>query len=165
MSSPANQNRPSTRRRVAACALAFLGLSAFAGCNQISFLSPSPNVRGITIPLPPPSIVASPEIRIDLEGDLDDLIEPDGTRVSVFEKTSGRGYYTFSAGGSWLVQDVLLDVTDNCLVLSSNDVEGGPSSTQQFKAFITSGEECVPGCSAPDTLGDCVCFEKWNSGC
>jgi hypothetical protein len=135
------------------------------GCNQVSFLLPPPNVRGVTIPLPPPSLTSEPEQKFDIEGDLDEGVDEDGIRVSLFEKRTARGYFTYSVGGSWLIPDVLADVTDNCMTLSSYDYEGRESSRQDFKLFLTEGEECVPGCSAPDDEGMCVCFEKWNAGC
>ena len=149
-------------RRIACSLVALLALGA---CNEVGFLVPPPNPRGITIPLPPPSFSAAPEQRFNIDGDLDESIEATGTRVSVYEKVSGRGYFTYSIEGIWEVPDVLVDVTDNCLVVSSTDGEGEISSRQDFKLFIAEGDACDASCTDPDDLGACVCFEKWNTGC
>ena len=139
-------------------------LSASA-CNEVSFLRPPPYPRGITIPVPPPSFTSETEHRFDVEGDLPPSEAPDATRVELFEKTTGRGYYTHSVGGSWFIPEVLVDLDDHCLTVTSRDETQEISSEQDFKLILETGDACEPGCSAPDDEGNCVCIEFWNSGC
>lgn len=146
--------------------LAAIGLLATgAACNEVSFLVQAPNVRGITIPVPPPSFTGEPLQRVDIDGNLDLATPQTGTRVEIFEQVSGRGYYTFSVEGLWVVPEVLVDVTDNCLVVSSTDDEGQISVRQNFKIFVAEADACDASCSEPDDTGACLCFENWNSGC
>lgn len=153
-----------SRLRALALGSVLFGVGA-AGCNQVSFLLEAPEPRGITIPLPPPSLTSEPLQRFDIEGELDPGVPDDGTRVQIYEKRSQRGYFSYAMGGSWLIQDVLVDVTDNCLAVSSYDENAEQSVVQDVQLVFASGEACVPGCTEPDTEDVCVCFEKRNTGC
>ena len=134
-------------------------------CNQVSFLVPAPNPRGVTIPLPPPSLTAAPVQSFDIEGDLANSAMDDGIRVNLYEETSQRGYFTYTSGGSWLLQDVEVDTTDNCLSVWSSNFEGADSVREFFKLVPQTGDACEPGCSEPDDEGTCICVEIWSAGC
>ena len=142
------------------------GLLLLTGaCNQVSFLVPAPNPRGVTIPVPPPSFTSEPVQSFDIEGELANSAMDDGIRISLFEETSQKGYFTYTAGGSWLLADVEVDTSDNCLSVWSSDFEGQDSVREYFKLQPRTGDECVPGCSEPDQDGVCICVELWSTGC
>lgn len=135
-------------------------------CNQVSFLVPAPAPRGVTIPLPPPSLTAEPVVEVDIEGELANGAMDDGVRVSLYEQETDLGYFTYTVGGGWLIPDVLVDTTNNCLsVWTTNDSEGHESVREYFKLQQRTGDECVPGCSEADQDGVCICIETWSTGC
>lgn len=138
------------------------------GCNETSFLIPSPTLRGITIPLPPPSYADDVLISIDVEGSVPLGFEGPGTRAFLYEKGTGRGYFVFTEEMAFTIRDVLVDIEDNCL--QSWFVEGmnGEESTPvDYKAVLLEGAEACSAvsCSQMDEMGACVCLEKWSAGC
>ena len=155
-----------SRSAVVSVGLALVSLS-LAGCRDYEFLSPAPTLRGITIPLPPPSFVDEILITIDIEGTVPMGFEGPGTEANVFEKGTQRGYFVFTETNDYTVHDVLVDLTDNCIetwVVTSDEEE---STRIDSKAVLLEGDVCGtdPSCSAPDMLGVCVCLEKWPAGC
>jgi hypothetical protein len=139
------------------------------GCNEPRFLIPAPTLRGITIPLPPPSFADEVLVRIDVEGNVPFGFDVPGTQAFLYEKVTGRGYFVDTDGMTYTVYDVLVDVTDNCMQTWFVDgVDGELSSTIDYKAVLREGEEaCTTDktCSAMDELGVCLCLEKWTVGC
>ncbi len=152
-------------RRFTSTALS-IGLVALAGCRDYEFLSPAPTLRGITIPLPPPSFADDLLISIDLEGTVPMGFEGPGTQAFVYEKGTQRGYFVFTDTNEYTVYDVILDLDDNCIETWVVAGEGDESTRVDYKAVLLEGEACAdPSCSAPDQLGACVCLEKWSAGC
>lgn len=138
------------------------------GCNEPRFLIPSPTLRGITIPLPPPSFSDEVLFLIDVEGALPLGSQGPGTRAFLYEKGTGRGYFVFTDQQTYTIEDVLIDITDNCLQTWFVDgVDGEESTGAEYKAVLLEGEEACsdPSCSAMDSLGACVCLEEWTVGC
>lgn len=151
--------------RTIALVLALVPLAA-TGCRDYEFLAPAPNLRGITIPLPPPSFADEKLIHIDLEGTVPMGFEGEGTQAYVFEEGTQRGYFVLSDGPSYTVYDVLIDLDDNCIETWVVTAEGEESTLVDYKAVLLEGEACSDdACSAPDQLGACVCLEKWQAGC
>lgn len=162
------QPTPLSHRWLALAGLVAIGVVT-AGCNDPRFLVPAPTLRGITIPLPPPSFADEVMVRIDVEGNVPFGFDNPGTKAYLLEKSTGRGYFVEAEGISYTIQDVLVDVTDNCLETWFVDgIDGEASSTVDYKAVLREGEEACTaddGCSAMDDLGVCLCLEKWTVGC
>ena len=139
------------------------------GCNEPRFLIPAPTLRGITIPLPPPSFADEVLVHIDVEGNVPFGFDVPGTQAFLYEKVTGRGYFVGTDGMTYTIHNVLVDVTDNCMQTWFIDgVDGEESSTIDYKAVLREGEEaCTTDetCSAMDDLGVCLCLEKWTVGC
>jgi hypothetical protein len=155
-----------TRSAALSVGLALVALSA-GGCRDYEFLSPQATLRGITIPLPPPSFADDVLISIDLEGTVPMGFEGPGTQAFVFEKGTQRGYFVITDTTEYTVYDVLVDLDDNCISTWVVDGMGEESTLVDYKAVLLEGEACVDdsSCSAPDMLGACVCLEKWPAGC
>jgi hypothetical protein len=165
---PVERSTDTRAPRWAALALvAACGLSL--GCNEPRFLVPAPTLRGITIPLPPPSFADEILVHIDVEGNVPLGFDAPGTKAFLYEKVSGRGYFVSTDGITYTIYDVLVDVTNNCMQTWFVDVVDGEQSTAiDYKAVLREGEEdCTSDntCSAMDELGVCLCLEKWPVGC
>jgi hypothetical protein len=155
-----------TRSAALSVVLALAALVGVGGCRDYEFLAASPTLRGITIPLPPPSFADELLISIDLEGTVPMGFEGPDTQAFVFEKGTQRGYFVFTDTSDYTVHDVLVDLDDNCIetwVLAGDE----ESTRVDYKAVLLEGEVCTTdaSCSAPDMLGVCVCLEKWSVGC
>lgn len=155
-----------TRRAALTVGLGLVALSV-GGCRDYEFLAAPPSLRGITIPLPPPSFADEGLITIDLEGTVPAGFVGPGTKALVFEKGTQRGYFVFTDTPDYTIYDLLVDLEDNCIetwVVSEDDEE---STRIDYKAVLLEGEACAEdmSCSAPDLLGACVCLEKWSAGC
>lgn len=138
------------------------------GCNEPRFLIPPPTLRGIAIPLPPPSIADEVLIYIDVEGTVPMGFDHPETQAFVKETATDRGYFVSTQGLEFTIQDVLVDIGDNCLETWFIDgVDGDESSLVSYKAILLEGvEACAdPSCSALDDVGACLCLEKWTTGC
>jgi hypothetical protein len=145
-----------------------MGLLATAlGCNEPMFLTPPPTLRGITIPLPPPSIAAEVLVTIDVEGSIPLGFEGEGTQAFLYEKGTGRGYFVFANEMNYTIYDVIVDIEDNCLESWFVDgIDGEESSVVDYKVVLAEGEACAePTCSQMDDVGACLCLEKWTTGC
>lgn len=158
----------SRRSAAALFAISGLCLTILAGCNEPRFLIPSPTLRGITIPLPPPSFADEVLVHIDVAGNVPLGFDNPGTQAFLYEKSSGRGYFTSTDGMSFTIYDVLVDVGDNCMQTWFVDgIDAEESSTVEYKAVLREGEElCADAsCSEMDEVGVCLCLERWSAGC
>jgi hypothetical protein len=145
-----------------------LALAVFTlACNEPRFLIPSPTLRGITIPLPPPSIAVEAVVTIDVEGGIPLGFEGPGTRAFLYEKGTGRGYFVYAEDQTFTIYDVLVDIDDNCLESWFVDgIDDEESSAVNYKAVLAEGDACMdPSCSEVDQQGACLCLEKWSTGC
>jgi hypothetical protein len=139
-----------------------------AACHHVSFPVDAPSLRGITIPLPPPNWSDEPEQRFDIEGRLPTGYDAPGIAVYLYEKVTGRGYFTYAIDRDFLVEDVLVDLTDNCLETWFIDDESGDESTPtNYKVELVDDPMCAedPTCSEPDEQGVCACLVEWTTGC
>ncbi len=164
---PDQPNTSSSHRWIALASLISI-CAITVGCNEPRFLVPAPQLRGITIPLPPPSYTDEVMIRIDVEGNVPFGFDSPGSQAFLLEKVTDRGYFVDVEGISYTFFDVLVDVTDNCLeVWFVDGVDGEESTLVDYKAVLREGDECTAdeSCSAPDELGVCLCLEKWTVGC
>jgi hypothetical protein len=154
-------------RRWARIASVLAMASVTLACNEPHFLIPSPTLRGITIPLPPPSIAEEGFVTIDVEGAIPLGFEGPGTKAFLYEKGTSRGYFVYADEQTFTIYDVLVDVGDNCLESWFVDgVDEAESTVVNYKAVLAEGEACMePSCSEPDQLGACLCLEKWTTGC
>ena len=163
-----------TRNRKLRCPL--LGLVALTfvavagvGCNSHpAFLVPAPTLRGIAIPLPPPSFADDVLVTIDVEGSVPMGFEGPSTKAFLYEVSTGRGYFVRTENLEFTIHDVLVDINDNCLETWFVDgIDGEESTLVSYKAVLLEGEACMDDstCSAPDDLGACLCLEKWTTGC
>jgi hypothetical protein len=167
------RTRPAARvaARFAARGLHGLVLGVLAtvtiGCNEPRFLIPGPTLRGITIPLPPPSITEEMLVTIDVEGGIPLGFQGPGTRAFLYEKGTGRGYFVYAEQQSFTINDVLVDIEDNCLESWFIDgIDDEESSVVNYKAVLAEGEACLEtSCSQMDQQGACLCLEKWTTGC
>ncbi|NVB42203.1 hypothetical protein G6O69_30550 [Pseudenhygromyxa sp. WMMC2535] len=148
---------------------ALLGLAlSTSACVEHQLLIQAPSLRGITIPLPPPSFADEVIVSIDFEGSVPSGFDVPGTKAYLYEKSTGRGYFTLTEGASFVIYDVLVDIDDNCLETWFVDgFEGEESSVSDYKVALQEGEEAcsASGCSEMDEVGACVCLEKWSLGC
>jgi hypothetical protein len=137
-------------------------------CNEPHFLIPAPTLRGVTIPLPPPSYAEDVLISIDVEGSVPQGFEGPGTRAFLYEKGTGRGYFVFTDESTYTISDVLVDINDNCLENWFVDgMDGEESTAVDYKVVLQEGADACSGttCSAMDDVGACLCLEKWTVGC
>ena len=159
-------NRRGLRLRRAAWAVA--ALLSLSACNQVSFYRRGPSLRGITIPLPPPSFHDEQIVEIDVDGSVPSDAGR-GTQVFLYDYGVQDGYFEYAAeNGSFLFEDVPVDLQDNCLELYYVTPDDEESGSTFYRAVLRNGpEECTElnQCSEQDAEGACVCLEKWNSGC
>ena len=161
------RNRTSRHSLLGLAGLLLVGL-ATVGCNEPRFLIPAPTLRGIAIPLPPPSFAEDVLVRIDVEGSVPMGFEGPHTKAFLYEVSTARGYFVSTEDNEFTVYDVLVDINDNCLETWFVDgVDSEESTLVSYKAVLLEGEECMndSSCSLPDDLGACLCLEKWSTGC
>jgi hypothetical protein len=142
--------------------------TSVVGCNEPRFLVPAPTLRGIAIPLPPPSFADQIQIYIDVEGNVPPGFEHPATQAFLYETQTERGYFAGTIDNEFTIHDVLVVIGNNCLETWFIDgVDGEESSLVSYKAVLLEGDEACagPSCSEIDDLGACLCLEKWTTGC
>lgn len=151
--------------------LALVALLPLAACGgEPIFLRDGPDFRGITVPLPPPSFQGNPVVDVDLEGAFPQGRGGPGSRVFVQETVTDLGYFIDIVDDEpmFLVPDVTLDATDNCLRTWYIDGQDAIESADRFYRVTiqTEPDVCAEGnCSAADEEGACLCIDVRNSGC
>lgn len=141
---------------------AFAGLvlsSLLAGCVQHD---PEPAFRaavflgdrGISIPLPPPSLVDEPEQEVDVEGEVLGLHEQaDGLVVRIVDQAGGAELEAplVEGSSSFRAEGLPIDLSDNCIELWLVDADGREGERAQYQALIDeSGQsiEVSEGCDS-----------------
>ena len=146
---------------------AALLVTALAGCTTVELPSPPPFVRGITVPLPPPSFAEATEIGVTIEGEIVSDPSPDGF-VLLYEIVTDDGRFEYPDDtGAFVFEEVVVNLPGNCLQISEYD---GTTDTfgqiSAMKVQVAVDEACGGAlCSAQDSLGACVCLDSWGVGC
>jgi len=102
--------------------------------------------RGISIPLPPPSLVDEPDQEVEVDGEVVGLQDgvtglvvriTDSVGEADVEIPLADGESTFHAEG------VLLDLTDNCLEIWLRDADGREGDSRSYRAVIDPSDDSV----------------------
>lgn len=107
--------------------------------------------RGISVPLPPPSLTDAPKQDVEVEGQVtgDEAI-PEGTVVHVVDNVGGsESKAVLEPGASRFVADLFVDLQDNCLEVWLETPDGRASAEPAlFHTAITDDDEIAvaPGC-------------------
>jgi hypothetical protein len=100
--------------------------------------------RGISVPLPPPSLVDAPTQEVEVEGEvIGDEAVPEGTVVHLLESVGGEeATVELTSGAKQFVAGLRLDLTDNCLELWLETPDGRMSDEPaRFHAVITEEDD------------------------
>jgi hypothetical protein len=101
--------------------------------------------RGISIPLPPPSLVDDPEQEVDVEGEvigLDD--EVDGLVVRIVDQAGGAELEaTLTESSTFRAEGLPIDLSDNCIELWLVDAEGREGERVQYQALIDESGQSI----------------------
>lgn len=126
-----------------------LSLVYGTGCNSHLLTSPDggPQIgdRGISVPVPPPSLKLAPVQRVDIEGEIGAAAGEPGTRVFLQETERGLdGRVDMPEDdGSFFFEGVELDLTDNCIEVWTEDGDGNDSVHSFFRASIDDDDQSV----------------------
>jgi hypothetical protein len=109
--------------------------------------------RGISIPLPPPSLVDDPEQEVDVEGEVIGLDEAvDGLVVRIVDQSGGAELEVpLTEGSTFRAEGLPIDLSDNCIELWLVDADGREGERAQYQALIDeSGQsiEVSEGCDS-----------------
>jgi hypothetical protein len=108
--------------------------------------------RGISIPLPPPSLVDEPEQDVDVDGEVIGLPDdPTGLMVRIVDSAGGAELDVPLADGSATFhgEGLAIDLSDNCIELWLVAADGREGDRNQYRAIIdASGQsiEVADGC-------------------
>ena len=134
---------------LARTALLALSLVYGTGCNSHLITNPDagPQIgdRGISVPVPPPSLKLMPVQLVDIEGDLGAMDVEPGTRVFLQETQGGLDgrVDTPEDDGSFFFEGVEIDLTDNCIDVWSEDADGNSSVHSFYRASIDVDDQSV----------------------
>ncbi len=136
------------RRALCVLSLAALGASACAVHDAEPAFRATVLIdgRGISIPLPPPSLTAEPQQEVELEGEVIGLDEDgDGLVVRVLEDIGGtdKDVPLAADDSTFVVQGVNLDLTDNCLEVWLEGDDGRQGEHRFYQAVIDESDESV----------------------
>jgi len=129
---------PRTAARLATVAC-LLHLVFGTGCNAHPIVGyddgPQITEKGISVPVPPPSLTAAPVQEVDIEGQLASYEPEPGTVVFLQNAYSDLNYFVEAQpDGGFLFEGVELDLTENCLELWSE--EPGPYGEMSVHSFF-----------------------------
>lgn len=102
--------------------------------------------KGISVPVPPPSLTAAPVQFVEVAGSLGVSSVPPMTITFLYESTSARGYFVYAdEAGNFLFEGVELDLNDNCLEVWFEEPgpEGKKSEHSFFVASIGEDDQSV----------------------
>lgn len=104
--------------------------------------------RGISVPVPPPSLTAAPQQEVDVDGELGDPNSEPNTIVTlwVYGGPEDKGYQIVAdPDGTFHFSGVLIDLTDNCIEVSSEEPGpyGGTSIVSFFRAHIAADDRTI----------------------
>jgi len=101
--------------------------------------------RGISIPLPPPSLVDEPEQDVDVDGEVIGVAAVDGLIVRIVDHAGGAELDVPLADGSnaFHAEGLTIDLSDNCIELWLVDAEGREGARAQYQALIDESGESI----------------------
>lgn len=96
--------------------------------------------RGISIPLPPPSLRDEPEQEVEVSGSAVGLTDTAGDlTVQVYDQVSGESVSAaLTEGEAFVATGLTIDLTDNCLELWLEDLDGNEGEHLLYSAQIES---------------------------
>ena len=144
-----------------------LAILSVAACTNAFLPDNPPSVRGITVPLPPPSFTEATEVGVTIDGQISGAPSAGGF-VLLYETVSDDGRFEYPDDqGGFLFEDVTVGRPGNCLQLSEYDGDTDEFGTVvAMKVVVATDEACMDAlCSTQDALGACVCLEEWGVGC
>ncbi|MGB1700058.1 MAG: hypothetical protein ACPHRO_08905 [Nannocystaceae bacterium] len=155
------------RRRWSRAAAVTLWVLGAVGCTNAFLADPPPFVRGITVPLPPPSFAEATAVTVTIEGET--VNGPtDGSFVLLYETVSEDGRFEYpDEAGLFVFEDVTVGLPGNCLQLSEYDGESEQfGEISSMKVQVATDDACADAlCSDQDAQGACVCVVAWGVGC
>jgi hypothetical protein len=107
--------------------------------------------RGISIPLPPPSVLEEPNVDVDIDGEVIGKGEVEAGLVAHVLELEGdaEASVELPAGATaFRIESLPLDLTDNCLEAWLADAEGAESDHVTYHAIVEDDETILvtPGC-------------------
>lgn len=101
--------------------------------------------RGISIPLPPPSLVDDPEQEVDVEGEVIGLDEQvDGLVVRIVDQSGGAELeVSLAEGSTFHAEGLPIDLSDNCIELWLVDADGREGERTQYQALIDESRQSI----------------------
>lgn len=101
--------------------------------------------RGISIPLPPPSLISEPKQQVDVQGEV--LERGDGNEdlsVHLLDGVGGaQAEVPLTAEATFHAHALSLDLSDHCLELWVEDSAGAQGERLLFQAVIADDEQTV----------------------
>lgn len=152
------------RMRVLALSLLGFGVAASSSCNEHPVGSgASPEFRGITVPLPPPSFRGATVVDVELSG----VVPGAADRVIAWDTKQARGIVgPVDRAGNFALPAWGLNVQRHCIEVRGADGLGNSSSASYYAMDLVSGPACQgTHCSAQDSQGECVCLVRRSANC
>lgn len=102
--------------------------------------------RGISIPLPPPSVLAAPEQQVEVHGEVDRDVG-EGAEVRIVD-TAGGDEASVPADGLSFTATLEVDLTQTCLEAWVVDPDGDPGEHRFYSTSIEDDDSIrvVAGC-------------------
>ena len=128
--------------------LGLLSAGALLGCAPFGapFVFSAPTFRGISVPIPPPSLAAEPVQDVDIDGSTNLMDPVPQTLIYLYEHRSDQGHFVFADdAGDFKFTEIELDLTNNCIqVWFEEPGEDGTRSEDGFyQASIAEDDQAV----------------------
>jgi hypothetical protein len=99
--------------------------------------------RGISIPLPPPSLIDAPQQEVEIEGQVTGPDRLAGTTVHVVDNRGDADVEVALDDSAQFVTWMVIDLTDNCLEFWVEAPDGQQGQHTLFSASIDEDEQVV----------------------
>ncbi|TPV93993.1 MAG: hypothetical protein B7733_17585 [Myxococcales bacterium FL481] len=161
--------RPMRTRLQCFAGVVAAGLGLLAACKPTELYRPPPTLRGVTVPLPPPTYRNGERIEVSFEGNVPAVAAESRGFVYLWEDLGDEGRYVLPAAGTgaFVFEGVDVTVQQSC-VSTYYELDDGSFSPASFYRLELANDpaRCEdPDCTAPDEFGACVCLVEWGSGC
>ncbi len=102
--------------------------------------------RGISIPLPPPSVLQAPQQEVEVHGALEGTFD-EGAEVRIVD-TAGGDEASVAPEGTSFIATLEVDLTDACLETWVVDADGVESERRLYSTQVEADDSIrvVPGC-------------------